>query len=955
MKTKKLLIFFISCFCLLTSVFAARKTVEVDKITTSLTLSEAVDYHITASEECIAEGVTVDLTHEDAWLFFDNVQPNTVKSQWLSRVKLNGEPIQAQQNAWVNIYKHGAVVIPYGKDFTPFTVYTGELYGGDVRSFAPGRYSTLGTFDNKIKSFKLKRGYMATVAQGRDGSGYSRVFIAQDDDIEIPNLLDKAVCTNGGALYDKISYIRVMRWQMPSKKGAIDTDPVKTNSTWYYNYDASLSSKSDNLEYSNMWHHVAWNRGAISANQSDISGVTHTLGFNEPWNPSDDGYMGTDALAPIPNQYDLIKNGTRIGSMAATDGNVGKTRAFIQECDRLGLRVDFVAIHVYQYHDAEWWYNYTRDMYNATGRPIWITEWNNGANWTSESWPSDLAAQWVRSRDLTAAIIKRLDEAPWVERYSLYNAVEIKRNIVYQGGTTTITIDGEEKTYNNGDLTPAGEAYKAFQAGMAFNPDYQFIPKYPVFVKPEVTVSTALLMSLGQVRISIDESNGEYYDKCVIEKKVGNGEYEVLVEEQTSSNYTDRWDMDNPQKTSYRLSFYYCNETTPRFTEESSVDVEVAEEGGPLRYGLAAFSKPDWSYVMFKEFANATAALPILGAFPTAILAGKTNQFVSTLNSSIGRNNFRAKLVPWGYIYNYDESQLNSLNYNSTVRVPYLVVDTVPTSLNDHPVEAGKVSRIGKEWVKVRFKNAFTEHPVVFPVLLSNRNYGETKGTGYVRVRNVTPEGFEVRITREDKLSDSSWPLLGEDVGYYAVERGKIRIPDAVTGDTLNIVVDTTKVAVGGLTSTTTSFFPEGACPPGVVPTMISALQSSNDDYTVSLVYSLLNSESVKFYKVRENSVSTSRNVSKDQVGYLLLSTSPYLHPDGITDVKDRTSDFTLYVREGLLYMDGLKGRSVSLYTLNGVYVLGSSSEAGIDISDLPSGYYVVRSDKGEVARFIKK
>lgn len=953
MKTKQFFICFISCLFASVGMFA-KNEVNVDKVTSSLTLSEAVDYHITASEECIAADATIDLTNEDAWLFFDNVRPTEVKSKWLSKIKVNGQSVIAQQTAWVNIYMHGAVVIPHAKNFTPLTIYTGEAYGGDANSYAPGKYASLGKFDNAIKSFKLKRGYMVTMAQSKDGTGYSRCFIAQDKDIEIPNLLDKNSCTRGGALYNKVSYIRVMRWQMPDKKGAVDTDPAKTDATWYYNYDASNASKSDDYEYANMWHHDNWNTGAQNGNVSEVGGVTHTLFFNEPWNPSDDGYMGTDALAPIPYQQRLIKCGLRIGSTASTDGNVGKTKAFVKECDRLGLRVDFVALHIYQYHDAQWWWDYTYNIYKETGRPVWITEWNNGANWTSEYWPSDLASQWVKSRDITKEVCEKLASAPWVERFSLYNAVEIKRNIVYQGGTTSVTIDGVTKTYNNGDLTPAGEVYKALKPGLAYNPEYEFIPVYPTFEKPTVELKTGLLMSLGRVTINVKDNNGEYLDKIVVEKKVGNGDYEVVKESTTSiNNWNDNWDREHPQKTTYKFSFYYCNETDPEknFIQEETIDVDVAENT-PVRYGTALLSKPDYSYIMYEPFEDPKAAIPIVGGVGTASLTtGQTNQFTYGLNtvaSGTTNNNFRMRALPWGFIYEYDESKLNSMTYTGTASIPYMVVDSAAISLQGKPVEAGIVKEVTEEWMQVKFKIPFEEAPVVFPSLLSNYNFGENSGPAYVRVRNVTADGFEVKITRESKLGTAAlWKA--ENIGYYAIPKGKIEIP-VENGEILHVYVDCTDAVNGALTSTVVTNFPETY---PVVPTLISALQSANDEYTVSLVNGALGKSSVRFYKMREKSTSTQTTCSKDEVGYILFYKTT---PDAIENVEsDSSKDFTVYEYNGKLYVEGIQGEAVSLYTTNGTLVLSAKVMDGIDVSALPTGYYIVHSDKGEKGRFIKK
>ncbi len=68
----------------------------------------------------------------------------------------------------------------------------------------------------------------------------------------------------------------------------------------------------------------------------------------------------------------------------------------------------------------------------------WFYDWNSAANWTKAPVPNE-----KKPEAAIAAMIKMLDETPFVERYSLYNWVEDGRR-VYR--------DKEDS------LTPAGEA-----------------------------------------------------------------------------------------------------------------------------------------------------------------------------------------------------------------------------------------------------------------------------------------------------------------------------------------------------------------------------------------------------------------------------------------------------------------------------------------------------------------
>ena len=198
------------------------------------------DLHITATSNQLVNSI-VKLNSVDSWLYIDNRRPQFVVDSLLNKISINGQPAVYRTNCRVAIYKHGTVVIPQGTNYQPLTVYTNQNFSGDSNS----SYSlfsvngSLGAFDNKIRSFKLKKGYMATFATSNDGLGYSRVFIADSKDLEIailPDLLD-----------NKISFIRIFQWEWVTKKGWAGSDSgqyVPLNVTWRYDWSASGSTTS---------------------------------------------------------------------------------------------------------------------------------------------------------------------------------------------------------------------------------------------------------------------------------------------------------------------------------------------------------------------------------------------------------------------------------------------------------------------------------------------------------------------------------------------------------------------------------------------------------------------------------------------------------------------------------------------------------------------------------------
>ena len=69
---------FFSCVCVLLctlfSVLTAKEVQVESKLTADKTLDSAIDLHLTGDAP-LAANVKVNLTHTDAWLFFDNVRP----------------------------------------------------------------------------------------------------------------------------------------------------------------------------------------------------------------------------------------------------------------------------------------------------------------------------------------------------------------------------------------------------------------------------------------------------------------------------------------------------------------------------------------------------------------------------------------------------------------------------------------------------------------------------------------------------------------------------------------------------------------------------------------------------------------------------------------------------------------------------------------------------------------
>ncbi len=906
---------------------------------TTVTVESGVDYHLTNTDP-LRNGATVDLKAADSWLILENVRPSVAIEKYLSSVKVNGAAFEQGKNGRVGIYSQGVVLMPEAENPQPLQVWTGENYSGESRTFDLFKiYNTDGAeveegkvviekldgFDNSIKSFKLKRGYMATFANEANGQGYSRVFIASDADIEVPVLQSE--------LNGKISYVRCFRWNYVSKKGWCSSgsnwqnEVELTQSTSYYSWSADKQTLA-NSEYVPIKQNYGWpDFNQIESKEN----ITHLLGFNEPDRPEQANATVERAISQWPQ---MMKSGLRLGTPAIAD-NLTWLYNFMDECKARNYRVDFVAVHAYWggsggaqnvYQNGEMsierWKSILTTIHERTGLPIWITEWNNGANWTNETWPDGKNVRgdqnFQKQKEDLEKIIAFFDETPWIERYFIYNWVGDCRAIVEgQDDSGNWSAGGA----NNQRLTPAGEFYASNPSEMAFSKAEEVAPTWD-FLAP--SVSASLDLGSKSVNVSWNDYNGEVTDSYVVERKAGDGEWTELatgagvlngslndatIAIQKSTRYT------------YRVRIKLGD--TEQVSNEVPVDVPVMQGSGDIRFEKASLADLEWKYVFFDE-ANPFAEAPIV------VFGGFDNSVRSLLTSaikSVQADNFRFQIQPWEY---QDVTSLVS-NVNASL----LAVKAGNLTVGTLPAEAGKATRVSGDWKDVTFEKPFDDVPVVFV----NPTTGYSTFPVVARVRNVTKDGFQVRLTREKGITDS---YKNETISYFAIAKGE------TTVDGKKLLVGSTQEVVGELSKKADLEF--GSTFEN--PIFYAALQTSADDFTCNIRYSGLTSEGVTVFKQREKSAGASGSSEVDAVGYLVVSGDAA----GVESAISESDDFKVYptiVRDGVLHLEAQSGDSFAIYSASGLLVKHIEAATSINVGDLQSGIYFIRNAAGKVQRFV--
>lgn len=378
----------------------------------------------------------IHLNADDATVIFQQARPSQVNDQYLKHIRIKGQPAELNQNFRLASYVNGTIVLPHGPDYQPLTTYNQPRLQGTARTYALHQYyksNELGEDEDKIASFTLKHGYMATLAENEDGTGASQVFIADQQDLRINQLPSK--------LRNKVSFIRVFPWRWTGKKG-YGGKPDQANLLdvqWRYNWGAGDESTLD-MEYVLMKHNANWPSWDEINNKQN---VTHLLGFNEPMQKDQANMTMEQVLKRWPK---MQASGLRLGSPCTTDGTIDWLYEFLDKAKELGYRVDFITVHYYKggWSDEKF-IGWMREIHERTGLPLWVTEFNNGARWVKGHNPT-----LEQNAAALEGYCKIMDRCEFIERYAVFN------------------MQGNRAVIADGQLTPAGKRYRDNPSAQAY-------------------------------------------------------------------------------------------------------------------------------------------------------------------------------------------------------------------------------------------------------------------------------------------------------------------------------------------------------------------------------------------------------------------------------------------------------------------------------------------------------
>lgn len=479
-------------------------------------LSDTLDLHIISGKTPFATTGSIKIKDKMSWVIFENVRPQDVIERYLPKIRVNNTLAALGTNVRVAIYLDGAAVIPYRPDDKVLTCYDGQNLSGNSTGYKAVNTTNLNTWNNRIRSFRLKRGFMATVATDRNQGGYTRVFVADHADL-IVNTLPTA-------LDERISSIQVRPWQYVSKKGWCSTQgnsgiadhTNRLKASWFYTWSADRASTA-NCEYVPIKQHIYW---PSWSQIKGLDGSSHVLGVNEPDHSEQhdkcDCKGVIDSWKATTLTPDFQQTGMRIGSPAPTDA--GWLKEYFGHVDDMAYRCDFAAFHAYwgpnEANGVSAWYNRLKDIYDNTKRPIWLTEWAYGASWTTESWPSGYGDQLEKNRAAVMEIIDMFERTPFIERYAYYQWDTSSRRFINDDGW----------------MTPAGHVYEKTKSTFSYNAAYQKVPNWwtPSLKTPVIT--TEADADRQTMNISIRNDNGDLTRSLRLEHRHAYGDWQTVWE-----------------------------------------------------------------------------------------------------------------------------------------------------------------------------------------------------------------------------------------------------------------------------------------------------------------------------------------------------------------------------------------------------------------------------------------
>lgn len=903
---------------------AANTITKVSQVSTPVELNSDVDYVITSATPFTGSG-KVDITNTDhAVLIIENIRPSQVISQGLLRnhVYINGEQAVNGTNCQVRMYAHGTIIFPYAKGFKPLTVFSEQNFEGTaVNDFglenSGGFMNTLTEekLNNKIRSFKLKRGYMVTFATGKSGWGYSRCFIADKEDLEFTELPVHLDC--------RISSYRVFQWHDAQKKGLASDTREGANSllgtSWCYDWATGLSHLPDR-ECVPHQIYVAWPSASACGS---VDYACHMKTNNEPGNSADDRPQDVETIL---NQWqELMRTGLRLCSESSHDGSWAHLDEFIAEIDRRGWRCDILDLHCYWasgFDNMEYYYN----KYGK--RPIWISEFVWGASWNnngifSSSDRSFSTENQQKNLNAMKGILTSLNNSPYVERYAYWNS----------------EADCSKLLRGESEMSLTGDYYRDMNSGMAYRKAYEKIPNV-VYSAPTNVTGTWANQSKGIYKLSWEDTNFDLLNEIHIQRMADDEEdfTTIAIIKPTDQNSKKMTHTFQDTLTAAGIYEYRVMNVTAENKMLASSTFKVSKSSvfssNTIHYGELLLVDLNAIKVVYNEPLEDAPAV-----FMGTVTNNNTNLHTTNLITLASETGFTYTPSPW--------LSCGSVEMEDLEKIPFMSIPEGNHQFGSLTCEVGTVNRFRQGDTKeVQFAVPFPEG--VVPVVLAEiHKPNNTEIPMVTKVWDITNTGFKCQIMIEDGSEALSTRFV---INYMAITPG-IGVADNEQG--LIIAAGRNEEAIFGTGNRSTNFMLGTELLYTTSPYIFAQLQTNNYDAAAIIRKQNRNLTEDKdgqryvvgsrFKRVVDPNKKTATDgtlldatTMKDDLGWVVLYqySEGVSAPTSIDSITLENAPLRPYVIDGVIYVDGCA--SFEVYNTVGIKLDSRQPQ-------LP-GVYVVRT-----------
>lgn len=915
--------------------YAANTKTTVEQVTNTVQLTTDVDYIVTGTTPFATAG-SVDIQSTDhAVLILSSIKPSKVLSSWMNYIYINGEKAVDGTNCQVKMYGRGTIVFPYSKDIQPLTCYTGTNFSGESYSnysegSSDGFMKTLSDkqFNNKIRSFKLKRGYMVTFAIGTSGWGYSRCFIADQEDLEVstlPSILDK-----------RISSYRIFKWVNAHKAGLASNGDSNANqalnTSWCYDWAQGNESNMPNTEWVPNHIYEDWPSPATCGG---VTASCHMKTNNEPRNNSDDHPQ--DLKTILDNWQNLMRTGMRLCSPSSWDGSdywngTGFIKEFLDSIDARGWRCDIVDAHGYWNENN--FNNLKTYWYPNMHRPIWISEWIWGASWSGGSGAFAYGVTNDEILATTQRILENLNSMECVERYAYWNS-ESKAHI-----------------YENGSLTDLGRYYATMDVGQGYKASMQFIPTN-TRLEPLGELKGAYDKKKGTVALTWSDPNWDVMNSIVVQcKKPGASRFSTIANitplDKNSANdaaYSYTETIEEPGAYTFRIQATAHNNASLE-TNEVTIDVAPAQGTDKYQYGTITISSADESsinYTTSLDVEKATSTCMFMGSLTNKNSSFRAGNYIA---NSYSKDYFSCQMLPW---------KDNTGTISSNEEIPFLAMPMGNYKYGDLDCEVGIVdsqkaqANNWTEVTEVTFQQPFPEG--VTPVVLTEIRKPTSKNSVFcTRVFDITNKGFKFIIYPEESAGVKV--ARSQTVCYLAITPG-ISFMDEENGLLIAAGIGTDE-DIYGISAQSNSLNLNL-----YQPTILTALQTNNYPAVCMLRRTNITTKDTditwttgfKLKRILDHdltvdgktiSTSTSDEAYRDKVGWVALAT--YKEGGSAPTAIEALPTIKPHVVNGRVYVDGVS--SFSIYNITGTPLASDTM--------LSPGIYVIKANGKSIKILVK-